>query len=99
VAVGVVREWHAEDGWGVIDSDETPGGCWAHFSVLDVPGFRAISVGQRVSFTYRATLQDGYQYRAKRVQPTGASAPPSPEPRASSSYHSSVSISWDRQAE
>ncbi|MFF7232620.1 hypothetical protein [Streptomyces sioyaensis] len=30
-AIGIVREWHSDEGWGVIDSDTTPGGCWAHF--------------------------------------------------------------------
>lgn len=35
---GVVRVRHSEDGWGVIDADATPGGCWAHYS------FRAVEV-------------------------------------------------------
>lgn len=26
---GSVRVWYAEQGWGVFDSAETPGGCWA----------------------------------------------------------------------
>jgi CspA family cold shock protein len=36
--VGVVREWNAEEGWGVVDSDETPGGCWVHFSHIEIAG-------------------------------------------------------------
>jgi len=36
-ATGTVREW-AEEGWGVVDSAETPGGCWVHWSVVHEPG-------------------------------------------------------------
>jgi cold shock protein len=39
---GVVREWHDEDGWGVLDSEATPGGCWAHFSAVLVDGYRSL---------------------------------------------------------
>lgn len=30
-----VREWHAEEGWGVLYSVETPGGCWTHYSAIE----------------------------------------------------------------
>lgn len=33
-AVGRVRTWHEEEGWGVLDCVETPGGCWFHHSVI-----------------------------------------------------------------
>ena len=39
-SVGTVRVWHTEEGWGVIDCPDTPGGCWVHFSHLfheDIP--------------------------------------------------------------
>jgi CspA family cold shock protein len=99
VAGGVVREWHGEEGWGVIDSDETPGGCWAHLSALDLPGFRAVMAGQRVSFTFRAAAQDGYRYRAEQVQFDDEPPHLPSEPRISSAYRSSLSISWDDPAE
>ena len=45
--------WHDDQGWGVLDSPDTPGGCWAHFSHLpDAGGLRAAAVGARVSFTF-----------------------------------------------
>jgi CspA family cold shock protein len=40
-----VREWRAEDGWGVLDSVETPGGCWTHFSVVEMVGYRELQPG------------------------------------------------------
>ena len=43
---GVVRLWSDEEGWGVIDSPATPGGCWAHFSSVRVAGLGALSAGQ-----------------------------------------------------
>ena len=65
--VAVVREWHDDEGWGVLDSDETPGGCWAHFSSLSVAGHRHASPGQRVSITYRRSPMDGFDYVADEV--------------------------------
>ena len=39
---GVVRDWHQGEGWGVIDSSETPGGGWVHHSLAATSqdGFR-----------------------------------------------------------
>lgn len=37
-SIGTVRVWHGEEGWGVIDSADTPGGCWTHFGHVAVPG-------------------------------------------------------------
>ena len=44
---GVVREWHSDEGWGVIDSDQTPGGCWAHFSDVEMDGYRRTALRRR----------------------------------------------------
>ncbi|MBP2412464.1 cold shock CspA family protein [Arthrobacter stackebrandtii] len=35
---GTVRLWNDEEGWGVIDSDATPGGSWAHYSDVAIAG-------------------------------------------------------------
>jgi hypothetical protein len=37
MVTGVVREWRNEEGWGVIDSDETPGDGYAYRAVKVVP--------------------------------------------------------------
>lgn len=65
----VVREWHPELGWGVLDSDETPGGCWAHFSVIEMDGYRTLEAGESVDLTWETPGQDGYNFRAVRVIP------------------------------
>ncbi|MFC0532553.1 cold-shock protein [Phytohabitans kaempferiae] len=64
---GVVREWRPDEGWGIIDSPETPGGCWAHFSHIQMPGYRSLSEGDRVRFTWERGWQDGYSFRAVTV--------------------------------
>jgi uncharacterized RmlC-like cupin family protein/cold shock CspA family protein len=84
---GTVRVWHAEDGWGVLDSPGTPGGCWAHFSMIRAAGFRELRPGQSVTFDFEAARQDGYDFRALVVWP-GASNP-------SPAYVADLSIGFD----
>jgi cold shock protein len=68
---GVVRAWSREEGWGVIDSQDTPGGCWTHFSSVLVPGSRELRAGQSVTLNYEQADQDGYTFRATEVWPAG----------------------------
>ena len=98
---GTVRVWHGEQGWGVIDSQDTPGGCWAHFSSVLVPGHRELRAGQPVSFDYEAAAQDGYSFRATEVWPSGQ------EPDwagggasgASGAFRSTLTITFDHPDE
>jgi cold shock protein len=53
----------------VLDSSETPGGCWGHFSEIEMDGFRSLRPGQRVELEWEAPGQDGYDYRALRIVP------------------------------
>ena len=64
---GTVREWHDDEGWGVIDAAETPGGCWVHFSAVVMPGYRSLEPGRAVTFAYEAGRLDGFAFRATRV--------------------------------
>lgn len=84
-ASGVVSGWHDEEGWGVIDSPDTPGGCWVYWSalhpdeVIDAQpgnsfsiggGIQGLEVGEHVDFEWEpVTDQDGYTFRAIRVRP------------------------------
>lgn len=67
--LGEVRFWNHEEGWGLIDSDVTPGGCWTLFTSVLVPGEKSLRTGQQVNFTFEAADQDGYRYRALEVWP------------------------------
>lgn len=63
-----MRFWRGEDGWGVLDSDATPGGAWTHFSEVVGEGFRTLTPGQAVEFEYEDHGHDGYDFRALNVR-------------------------------
>ncbi|MFF2107427.1 cold-shock protein [Rhodococcus koreensis] len=68
---GIVRTWSNEEGWGVIDSDATPGGAWTHFSNVVASAFRSLTRGHQVTFepeTMVGGTKDGYHYHALDVQ-------------------------------
>lgn len=95
---GTVRIWNDDDGWGVIDSADTPGGCWVHFSHVVSSGFARLTPGEQVTFTYETARQDGFDYRAVLVWPAGIE--PEAAGRAvhvegpSAAYRSSLTIRW-----
>ncbi|HUY51990.1 MAG TPA: cold shock domain-containing protein [Streptosporangiaceae bacterium] len=68
---GTVREWSDDRGWGVIDSADTPGGCWVHFSNIVSDGLGSLTPGDHVTFTHEALRQDGFGHRAVLVWPPG----------------------------
>lgn len=59
-----MREFHPEEGWGVIDAEECPGGCWVHFSVIDMEGYRSFVPGDRVGFSVGTATVDGFDFVA-----------------------------------
>lgn len=80
MATATVREWHSDLGWGVLDSPETPGGCWVHFSVIVTPNisespgmamseYKSLTVGQTVDLEWEAPGQDGFGFVASVVRP------------------------------
>jgi CspA family cold shock protein len=69
-SLGTVSQWSHDEGWGVIASDDTPGGCWAHFSSLEMQGYHSLTSGESVEFDWEEADQDGFGYRAVRVWPT-----------------------------
>jgi cold shock protein len=81
----------------VLDSSETPGGCWAHFSVVATVDYRRLAVDQPVEFEWERADQDGFGYRALRVWPAGlepADRPPS-DAQPSAAYRSTLTITLD----
>jgi CspA family cold shock protein len=97
VVTGTVRFWQDELGWGVLDSDETPAGCWAHFSALRMPGHHTLSAGGRVHFEWEAVEQNGYSFRATIAWPDGVDPASDDTVRItdSTAYRSSLTITWD----
>ena len=83
-STGVIAMW-GDEGWGVVESPDTPGGCWVHvghlWAITLPPTRRNESVhisrtgvpdpiaGETVDFEWERVRQDGYDYRAVSVRP------------------------------
>src|SRR4051812_48391655 len=92
---GIVRTYNADEGWGVIDGPDVPGGCWVHFSVLAMDGYRQLTPGQRVSFRAEAAAQDGFAYRAAKVWTSDTEPDDQQRNDASSgAYHSTLTLTF-----
>jgi CspA family cold shock protein len=92
VIEATVRDWHDVDGWGVLDSAETPGGCWVHYSDIDADGFRSLSEVETVLLEYEQAEQDGYHFRAVRVVVPGRAPGTAPSDPPSAAYRSDLEI-------
>ena len=70
MALGTVRFFSPEDGWGAVASPELPDGCdaWVHFSAIEADGFRVLRAGDRVEFDHEEARQDGFRFRVTRVR-------------------------------
>jgi cold shock protein len=69
---GRVESWDEDTGWGVLSANLPNGGVFAHFSVVEGEGYRALKPGDAVSFDYVPAAgghgsQDGCSYVAERV--------------------------------
>jgi CspA family cold shock protein len=96
---GIVRAWLDEQGWGVIDSPETPGGCWTHFSAVAVADFARLGAGQEVLLEGEEAAQDGFAYRAVRTWPADRQpVDPVVEPGGTGAYSSAVTITYNGDA-
>ncbi len=72
VAVGIVKFFKAEKGWGAISSDDLPDGedAFAHFSSIEMDGYRELDAGELVDFDYdyEPTVQDSFRWIATSVR-------------------------------
>ena len=70
MAMGVVKFYKAEKGWGAISSDQLPPDrdAWVHFSAIEGDGFRSLEQGDVVEFDYEKGRQDSFDFRATRVR-------------------------------
>ena len=95
---GTVRLWRDDDGWGVIDSAQTPGGCWTHSSVVQVPGYRTLTPGERVTLEWEAADQDGFAFRATLAYPVSQGGPIDDTRIAPpEAFSSTVTVEWAEQ--
>jgi cold shock protein len=90
----LVREWHDDEGWGVVDAAEVPGGCWVSFAHVALTGHRHLRPGQAVALDWERAAQDGFDYRAVRAWPWGAD-PAETTTSAATAYTSSLTLTFD----
>ena len=66
-STGLVRSFDQEEGWGVIDGPDVPGGCFVHFSHILGEGYRWLDPGEDVEFTHHPFPQDGCAHSATKA--------------------------------
>jgi CspA family cold shock protein len=67
----VVKRWHDEEGWGVAEAPEAPGGIFIHFSFIEGEGYRSLRDGEQVELDLEGPLpfdQDGCSWHGLRVR-------------------------------
>ncbi|AHH20669.1 putative cold shock protein [Nocardia nova SH22a] len=70
MAIGTVKFFRSDKGWGAVSCSELPDGrdAWVHYSAIEGDGFRELVEGERVEFEYEAAEQDSFRFRATRVR-------------------------------
>ena len=63
---GVVLEFRAEKGWGLIESDDRTEKIWVHHSDIVADGFRTLAIGDRV--VYELSCDESGRVRAVNVR-------------------------------
>ena len=67
-ANGTVRLWNDENGWGVVDLPDLPGGCHVEASVVEgLDAAQTLRAGQVVDVEWTTPGPDDYACRAIRV--------------------------------
>ncbi|WP_172592282.1 cold-shock protein [Subtercola boreus] len=67
---GSVVWWNDDEGWGALSSDAVPSEVFAHFSEVQMEGYRVLRSGQDVVFEVEhfPAGVDGYVYRAWKIR-------------------------------
>lgn len=78
---GRVRQYSVEEGWGILESDDTPGGCLVR--VLDLrTQSGTLSAGEEVDFEWESlppgVEEELFRFSALSVRPAGAAIEPPP---------------------
>src|SRR6266487_5464098 len=70
MALGTVKFFKPEKGYGAITSPELPDGfdAWVHFSAIEMDGYRSLDAGDQVEFDYESAQQDSFRFVATRVR-------------------------------
>ena len=71
-ALGTVKYWREDKGYGAIASEATaPWDIWCHFSAIEMEGFKTLVPGERVAVHYYRADQESFRYIAQQVRRLG----------------------------
>lgn len=65
MALGTVKWFNDSKGFGFITPDEGSEAVFAHFSAINIPGFKSLKEGQRVTFQM---VRGAKGYQATNIQ-------------------------------
>jgi cold shock protein len=77
MAVGTVKWFNDAKGFGFIEPEAGGGDVFAHFSAVQMDGFRTLKQGSRVSYDL---VQGPKGHLAQNIRPVDAMPPLSPSP-------------------
>ena len=66
---GTVKWFNAEKGFGFIANDEGGEDLFVHFSAINVPGYKTLDEGQKVTFDIETDTRNPQKLRATNVTP------------------------------
>jgi cold shock CspA family protein len=99
LSAGRVLNWNSEDGHGVLTSPDVAGQILAHYAMIrDQTGWRGLTVGQQVWFSWEQVRQDDCPNRAIDIFTTDTSSTSSASSASgNSAYVSSLDIAYDEE--
>jgi len=68
---GTVRWWKEDHGYGRITADDGEV-LFAHFSAIEVDGYRALQADQRVTFVWNGALHAHGRHQAESIRPASS---------------------------
>ena len=77
MGTGIVKWFNDAKGFGFIEPDGGGGDIFAHFSAIQMEGFRTLKQGSKVSFD---VVQGPKGLQAQNIQPLGGAGPARQEP-------------------
>jgi CspA family cold shock protein len=97
--IGTVRSWNHDEGWGVIDSSETPGGCWIHATTPSTKTHMGLEPGRQVYFEWEHLpgegVQDGHDFVATDAWYVGDEPYRRPQRPSTGAFSTSLTITFD----
>ncbi|MFC9763402.1 hypothetical protein [Rhodococcus jostii] len=98
-SIGTMRTWNHDEGWGVIDSSETPGGCWIHATTPSTKTRTGLDPGRQVYFEWERLpgkgVQDGFDFVATDAWYVGDEPYRRPQGPSTGAYSTSLMITLD----